>query len=142
MDKLKTIMAGVDLVQFEIHGDERGSLVAIESYKDIDFEIKRTYYIFDTKEGVVRGKHAHKDLKQILVCVNGACDILLDNGVQKEIIHLNTANIGIYIHGLVWREMMNFSQGSVLLALVDHEYNVEDYIYDLDEMKKMVNIEN
>ena len=73
---------------FSQHGDDRGQLIALEEYKDIPFEIKRVYYMYDTKEGVRRGFHAHKNLQQILVCVHGSCDILLDNGKEKKIISL------------------------------------------------------
>ena len=69
---------------FSQHGDERGQLIALEEYSDIPFEIKRVYYMYDTKPGVRRGYHAHKNLEQILVCVHGSCDVLLDNGTEKK----------------------------------------------------------
>ena len=79
---------------FQQHGDERGQLVALEEFNDIPFEIKRVYYMYDTKEGVRRGFHAHKKLKQILICIHGSCKILLDNGDEKKNIRFRTCGIG------------------------------------------------
>lgn len=70
---------------FQQHGDDRGMLVALEEFNDIPFEIKRVYYMYDTKEGVRRGYHAHKSLEQILICIHGSCKILLDNGKEKKL---------------------------------------------------------
>jgi len=131
------MIEGARMLDFEIHGDERGSLVAVEN-KDIGFEMRRIYYIFDTSRDIVRGKHAHKDLKQVFVCVHGSCDILLDNGREKQAIRLDTPNEGIFVCGLMWREMMNFSDGCVLLVVVDKEYDVQDYIYDYDEFIRQI----
>lgn len=77
---------------FLTKGNERGVLIALEENKNIPFKIKRVYYIFDTKEGVIRGLHAHKNLEQVLVCVNGLCEILLDDGEEKSIIKLENRN--------------------------------------------------
>ena len=98
--------------------------------------MKRVYYIYGTGENVVRGKHAHKNLNQVLVCVSGSCDIFVYNGKQKETVHLSERNEGIYIHGFVWREMMNFTKDAVLLAIVDQEYNTQDYVYDIGEVEE------
>lgn len=121
---------GVEPISFQVHGDDRGSLVAIESGKNIEFEMKRIYYIYNTDYNIVRGKHAHRDLKQILICLHGQCDILLDNGKEKEVVKLNAPDKGIYIKGFVWREMMHFSNDCVLLALVNRPYDPDDYVYD------------
>ena len=80
----KEVNTFFSLKKLEIKGDETGSLIAIESGKNINFDIKRVYYIFDTKSDIVRGKHAHQNLKQILICVSGSCKILLDNGIKKK----------------------------------------------------------
>ena len=136
---MNSVIKGVDWIEFEAHGDERGSLVAIENFKNINFPIKRVYYIYDTKSDVVRGKHAHKNLNQVLLCVNGSCDVLVDNGNERQIISLNKRNKGIYIHGFIWREMMNFSNDAVLLVLVDQEYKVDDYVYDIETVREAAN---
>ena len=125
-------------IKFEIKGDERGSLISLESKRNIPFEIKRVYYIFDTKEGVVRGKHAHKDLEQILICVKGSCKILLNDGVNEEIFLLDKPDKGLYIDSLVWREMFEFSPDCVLMVLANKYYDEEDYIRDYDEFLKAV----
>lgn len=96
--------------------------------KNVPFEIKRVYYIFNTEQGVSRGYHAHKTLKQILVCVSGSCNIKLDNGVNTEEIILNKPNQGLFIEGMIWREMHEFSRDCVLMVLANELYNEEDYI--------------
>ncbi|CCQ94031.1 conserved hypothetical protein [[Clostridium] ultunense Esp] len=100
----------IRILEFDIKGDERGSLIALEGNKNIPFEIKRVYYIFNTKEGVRRGYHAHKTLEQVLISTNGKCKILLDDGYERQIVELNQPNIGLYIGPRIWREMFDFSQ--------------------------------
>ena len=126
--------------EFEPHGDERGQLVAIEEFKDVPFDIKRVYYMYDTTEGVVRGKHAHKSLEQILICVHGSCKILLDNGREKESTVLDKPNLGLYISNDTWREMSEFSEDAVLMVLASEVYNEEDYIRNYDEFLKYVGV--
>lgn len=123
---------------FSQHGDERGQLIALEEYSDIPFEIKRVYYMYDTKPGVRRGYHAHKNLEQILVCVHGSCDVLLDNGTEKKIVFLEKPYEGLYVPNDMWREMYNFSEGAVLLVFASDIYKEEDYIRDYDEFLKFV----
>lgn len=118
---------------FQQHGDERGMLVALETMKDIPFEIKRVYYMYDTKEGVRRGYHAHKSLEQILVCIHGSCKILLDNGYEKETVLLDKPHEGLYIANNIWREMFDFSSDAVLMVLASELYNEDDYIRDYDK---------
>jgi len=128
----------IKLLNFEIKGDERGSLIALEEYRNIPFEIKRVYYIFDTKEGVIRGKHAHKNLQQVLICVKGSCKILLDNGKERKVITLDSPDKGLYIGSFVWREMYDFSPDCVLVVLADKYYDEEDYIRDYETFLKAV----
>lgn len=127
----------VETLDFAIHGDDRGSLIALENNKDIPFEIKRVYYIFDTKDGVRRGFHAHKHLKQVLVCVKGSCKIHLDNGKgdTSEVI-LNRTNKGLLIESNIWREMYDFSPDAVLLVLASELYDESDYIRNYDSFIK------
>lgn len=120
---------------FLTKGDERGNLIALEENKNIPFDIKRVYYIFDTKNGVRRGFHAHKNLQQVLICVNGSCDILLDDGKEKSIIKLENRNEGLFIEKMVWREMFNFSADCVLMVLASDYYDEKDYIRDYNEFK-------
>lgn len=123
---------------FQQHGDERGRLVALEELKDIPFEIKRVYYMYDTKEGVHRGFHAHKNLEQILICIHGSCDVLLDNGMEKKVISLERPYEGLYVPNNMWREMYNFSSDAVLMVLASEYYNEEDYIRDYDKFLEML----
>ncbi len=118
---------------FQPHGDERGQLVALEEFKDIPFTIRRVYYMYDTEKGVVRGRHAHKSLEQILICIHGACKIRLDNGTEKKVVPLEKPYEGLYIPGSLWREMYDFSPDAVLLVLASQLYNEEDYIRDYDK---------
>lgn len=123
---------------FQQHGDERGQLVALEECRDIPFEIKRVYYLYDTGENIRRGFHAHKNLKQILVCVKGSCKILLDNGKEKETVLLDKPYEGLYVTSNMWREMYDFSPDAVLLVLASELYNEDDYIRDYNEFLKYI----
>ena len=127
---------------FQQHGDERGQLVALEEFKDIPFEIKRVYYMYDTGEGVHRGFHAHRKLEQILICIHGSCKVLLDNGEEKKVISLEKPYEGLYISNDMWREMFDFSPDAVLMVLASELYDESDYIRDYDEFIKMVNEKN
>lgn len=118
---------------FQQHGDERGMLVAVEELKDIPFEIKRIYYVYDTKDGVRRGYHAHKSLEQILICVHGSCKILLDNGKEQKEVILEKPYEGLYVPNNMWREMYDFSEDAVLMVLASSYYDKEDYIRDYQE---------
>jgi len=124
----------IEFIDFEIKGDERGSLIAIEEFKNIPFEIKRVYYIFNTKHNVRRGFHAHKNLKQVAICVKGSCKFLLDNGKERiDEIVLNKPNKGLLIEEMIWREMYDFSEDCVLLILASEFYDESDYIRDYEE---------
>jgi dTDP-4-dehydrorhamnose 3,5-epimerase-like enzyme len=126
------MMAAVRELRFVQHDDARGQLIAIESLSELlPFEVKRVYYIFDTTPGTVRGKHAHKALKQVLICVSGACTIeceLPDGG--KSEYRLDWPDRGLLIDGLVWRNMKDFSKDAVLLVLASEHYTEGDYIRD------------
>lgn len=123
---------------FKPHGDERGQLVALEEFKDIPFKVKRVYYIYDTLPDVIRGYHAHKNLKQILICVHGSCKIKLDNGKEKEIVLLDKPYEGLYVENNMWREMFEFSKDAVLLVLASELYDENDYIRNYDDFLKFI----
>ena len=124
-------------IAFQSKGDDRGSLVALESAKNIPFEIKRVYYIFDTKSDVVRGLHAHKDLLQVMVCLKGSCRVVLDNGYIKEQVVLDSPDKGLLIDSMMWREMHDFSADCVLLVLANEHYDESDYIRDYGDFLKV-----
>ena len=140
---MKTILARIKMAQYKLInlktlGDERGSLIAIEEGYNTPFEIKRVYYIFDTKSGVERGFHAHINLKQLAITVKGSCTFVLDNGSTREEIRLDNPNQGLLIEGLIWREMKDFSPDCVLVVLASEHYDESDYIRDYDEFLKVV----
>jgi len=128
----------VRLITFQIHGDERGSLIAIENSKNIPFDIKRVYYIFGTQQGVRRGMHAHRNLEQIMICLSGSCKVLVDDGISKEIYHLSSPQTGLHIKDLIWREMYDFSDDCVLMVLASEFYDPDDYIRDYEVFLKEV----
>lgn len=119
--------------QFQQHGDERGMLVALEEFGDIPFEIKRVYFMYDTKKDVHRGFHAHKKLDQILICIHGSCKVLLDNGKEKKIVSLEKPYEGLYVSSNMWHEMYDFSEDAVLMVLASEVYQEEDYIRNYEE---------
>ena len=123
---------------FPPHGDDRGQLVAVEMLKDIPFEVKRVYYIYDTLPGVRRGFHAHRNLQQILICVHGSCKIHLDNGTDTAEVLLDKPSEGLYISNDMWREMYDFSDGAVLLVLASEYYDERDYIRNYQDFLKVV----
>ena len=123
---------------FQQHGDERGQLVALEEFKDIPFEIKRVYYMYDTGDGIHRGYHTHRTLKQILICIHGSCKVLLDNGEEKKVVSLEKPYEGLYIDHNMWREMYDFSPDAVLMVLASEYYDESDYIRNYDEFLRSI----
>lgn len=125
-------------IEFSALGDERGELVALEIgiEKVVPFEIKRVYYIYRTAEGVSRGFHAHRNLKQIAICVSGHCQMILDNGKDRESVHLNNPTKGLLIDSMLWREMHEFSSDCVLLVLASEHYDESDYIRTYSDFLK------
>lgn len=124
------------LMDFDIKGDYDGKLVALEGNCNVPFAIKRVYYIYDTLQSVVRGKHAHRSLEQIIICVSGSCDFMLDSGMEKAKVHLNNPSRGLYIKHNIWREFTNFSPDCVVIVLASQPYDESDYIRDYDVFLK------
>ena len=133
------VMASYKLENFKTLGDDRGSLIAIEEGYNAPFDIKRVYYIFDTKKGVERGFHAHKNLEQLCIAVKGSCTFVLDDGKKKKEIKLDNPNQGLYIENLIWREMKNFSSDCVLVVLASEHYDENDYIREYNKFLEVVN---
>jgi len=121
--KLKTIVDGID-----------GTISVAENHKHIPFEIKRAYYIYNLNNPkAVRGKHAHKKLEQVLFCIDGTCEIGLDDGENQQAVMLDKPNIGIYLGTELWHTMKKFSDNCILLVLASDVYNEKDYIRCYDE---------
>ncbi|MEZ5505242.1 MAG: FdtA/QdtA family cupin domain-containing protein [Gammaproteobacteria bacterium] len=125
-------MSLIRLIDFNLWGDERGSLVAVEGGKSVPFDIKRAYYLFGTGENVARGFHAHKNLIQVAVPVAGRCRFVLDDGVVKSEVLLDSPTKGLVIEKMIWHEMYDFSQNCVLLVLASDHYDESDYIRNYD----------
>jgi hypothetical protein len=120
--------------------DPRGNLSFVEGRVHIPFEIKRIYYIYDVPGGSSRGGHAHKELQQVMIAISGSFDVTLDDGFNQKKYHLNRSYQGLYIGKMVWRELNNFSSGSVCLVLASELYEPSDYYYDYEKFaKKMKN---
>lgn len=117
--------------------DNRGNLTFIEQTEHVPFEIKRVYYLYDVPGGESRGGHAHKGLEQFIIAANGSFDVILDDGQNKERFHLNRSYYGLYIPHMVWRELDNFSSGSVCLVLASESFNEDDYIRDYSNFKEV-----
>jgi len=135
-------MSLIQLINFNQLGDDRGSLVALESTKNIPFDIKRIYYIFDTKADVSRGFHAHKALQQVAICLKGSCKFMLTDGKVREEVVLNNPATGLVIGNMMWREMHEFSEDCVLLVLASEYYDEQDYIRDYSRFLEVANGSN
>lgn len=118
------------LLNLKVLGDERGKLISLEGGKNIPFEIKRVYWIYDTLPDIDRGFHAHKDLEQVIVAMDGACRFVLDDGKVREEVWLNRPDVGLYIGKNMWREMNHFSYGCKLMVLASEHYDEKEYIRD------------
>ncbi|MEZ9394455.1 sugar 3,4-ketoisomerase [Vibrio splendidus] len=131
-------MSLIRLIEFNEIGDSRGKLVSLEGNKNIPFEIKRIYYIFNTSEDVSRGFHAHKNLQQVAICLSGKCRFTLDDGFSREEVVLDAPNVGLYIDNNKWREMDDFSEDCVLLVIASDVYDEDDYIRSYEDfLRKM-----
>jgi dTDP-4-dehydrorhamnose 3,5-epimerase-like enzyme len=126
--------------KIELHeiGCNRGKLIAFEHGRNIPFVPQRTYIIYGTQQDVTRGLHAHRDLKQLLVCVSGSCKIKVDDGAYQTVFELSIPKQGLYLEGLIWRELFDFSPNCVLMVLADKGYDPSDYIYDYSEFLSLV----
>lgn len=124
------------LIDLAVHGDNRGSLISLEAEKDIPFEIKRVYYIYNTNNRP-RGFHAHKKLQELLICLSGSCKIVLDDGVKRQQIILDDPSKAVFVSNMIWREMHDFSNDCILVVLANEHYDENDYIRDYDEFLKV-----
>ena len=122
----------------KIH-NRAGNITIVEGLKNVPFDVKRIYYLYDIPGGESRGGHAHKVLSQLIVAASGSFDILLDDGINKKIVKLNSPNFGLLVVPGIWRELFEFSSGSVCMVLASHKFDEEDYIRtyrDFKDLKK------
>jgi hypothetical protein len=124
------VRKGCHVVEFPRVTDPRGNLTYIESGEHTDFDIRRVYYLYDVPGGSERGGHAHRNLVQVLVAMSGSFDVVLDDAVVRQRIHLNRPYYGLIIPKMVWRELDNFSSGSVCMVLASEHFDESDYYRD------------
>ena len=122
-------------IDFEVRGDELGWLIALEAERNIPFPIRRAYYIFGTRPGVRRGRHAHRTLQQVMVCLAGECRVLLDDGTAAEDLQMRRNDRGLVLEPMIWHEMYDFSADCVLLVLADAWYEEAEYIRSYSAFK-------
>ena len=127
------------VIDFQELGDPRGHLVVAESNKEVPFLIQRIFYIYGTKDGVVRGQHAKRESEFMLINLQGSVKIVIDDGRQKDTVILNKAHQGVYLDKMVWKDMCEFSSDSILLVLSSMSYDASEYIRDYDEFVREVN---
>jgi hypothetical protein len=123
-------VADHELLSFPVIPDNRGNLTFIEGETHIPFEIKRVFYLYDVPGGESRAGHALKGVEQVIIAMSGSFDVVLDDGFERETITLNRSYFGVYVPSLVWRELENFSSGSVCLVLAPQPYDAESYHRD------------
>ena len=122
----------------KIH-NRAGNITIVEGQKNIPFNIRRIYYLYDIPGGEDRGGHAHKVLTQLIVAASGSFDVLLNDGVNKKIVTLNRPDYGLLIVPGIWRELMSFSSGAICLVLASHHYNEKDYLRNYSDYKTFLN---
>jgi len=119
-----------EVKMLSVMGDKRGKLVALQENKDIPFDVKRVFYIYDTQEGISRGYHAHYKTQQFLIAVHGSCKVTLDDAKEKKTFLLDNPTKGLFQDAMVWGEMHDFSSDCVLMVLANEYYEEADYIKD------------
>jgi len=130
-------MSIIQLLDFDVKADNRGSLVALEEMKNIPFEIKRIFYMTGLNAQYSRGYHAHKQLKQVAVCLSGSCRFILDDSRIREEIVLDSPQKGLMIQEMIWGEMHDFSNDCIIIVLANQHYDENDYIRDYDEFVRV-----
>ena len=126
------------ILEFTEFGDERGSLVVAEGEKDIPFEIKRVFYMYGSDKDIIRGRHANRFSEFVLINVAGKSKVRLDDGFTTKIVELDKPRMGLYMAPMIWKDMYDFSEDSVLLCLSSRHYDKDEYIRNYDEFTKIV----
>ncbi len=126
------------IIELPVVKEPRGNLTFIENSRHIPFDVKRVYYLYDVPGGAERGGHAHTVLRQFIIAVSGSFDVHLKDGYEQQTFHLNRSFYGLYIPTMIWRELRNFSSGSICLSLVSEFFSEDDYIRDYSKFKDIV----
>lgn len=133
MNKNKTTVYDCSVIELDKNHKVKGNLTVVENNKSVPFEVKRCYYLYDVPGGETRGGHSHKELRQLIVAASGSFDVVLDDGNVKQTYRLDRPYQGLLIVPGIWRELNNFSSGSVCLVLASEVYDERDYIRDYEE---------
>lgn len=136
---MKPLVYNCSVIELNKIHNRAGNITPVQSGGDIPFNIERVYYLYDVPSGETRGGHAHKNLEQLIVAASGSFDVVLDDGKNKRTINLNRPNFGLYVTPLIWRELVNFSSGAVLLVLASLKYSEDDYIREYPDYLKQIN---
>ena len=137
---MKHVTEQCRVLNFGDLGDERGKLVVVEGNRDIPFDIQRVFYIYGSDSEVVRGQHANRQSEFVLINVGGTSKVRIDNGYSEAIVELDKPMMGLYIPTMVWKDMYDFSEDSILLVLASTHYNGKEYIRDYEEYKKEMGV--
>ncbi|MBA3691860.1 MAG: WxcM-like domain-containing protein [Acidobacteria bacterium] len=135
-------LSGCEIIELPKINDPRGNLTFVENQTHIPFDIKRVYYTYDVPGGAERGGHAHKELKQLIIAMSGSFDITLDDGFEKQKFHLNRSYFGLYVCSMIWREIDNFSSGSVCMVLASEFFDEADYYREYQDFLNAVRGKN
>ena len=134
---MRTTVYDCSIIELDRHHSVRkGDISVVENSVTVPFDTKRVYYLYDVPGGVSRGGHARKELRQLIVAVSGSFTVVLDDGKVKRSFVLNRPYVGLYVGPGIWRELEDFSSGSVCLVLASEKYDAEDYLRDYDEFQR------
>jgi len=133
-------LAECRFIELPIIHDPRGNLTFIEGGRHLSFEIKRVYYLYDVPGGAERGGHAHRNMHQLIIAMSGSFDVILKDGTEQKRFHLNRSYFGLYVCPMIWRELDNFSSGSVCLVLASNLYEEDDYLRDYNAFLQARNL--
>ena len=140
MEQNKFTVFDCSIIQFPKIQNRAGNITPIQNNIEVPFEIKRVYYLYDVPGGESRGAHAHKELEQLIIAASGSFDVTIDDGKNKKTISLNRPNFGLHLKPGMWRELSNFSSGSICLVLASLLYDEADYIRDYDQFLNRKNV--
>jgi len=131
-----------EILQLPKVHDPRGNLTFVESSRHIPFDIKRVFYLYDVPGGETRAEHANIKLQQVIIAMSGSFDVVVDDGFERKTFSMNRSYYGLYIPGMIWRGLENFSSGSICMVLTDDYYNAKDYYRDYGEFLEAVKADN
>jgi dTDP-4-dehydrorhamnose 3,5-epimerase-like enzyme len=123
------------LLELPVIHNPQGNLTFVEGQRHVPFQIERVYYMYDVPGGATRGGHAHRALEQVIIAMSGSFEVVLDDGVDQKNVTLNRSYVGLYLPPMIWRELVNFSAGSVCMALASEYYDEADYYRDYEQFR-------